>query len=198
MKQNTRTSLNELNLPPETQAAFIERLAVKYPAQFNQEPEFKAYIEQRFKLDSMCPTHASRFGGETNLDGLLALPAATDVSKQSIIKAKMKLGPHGELGHALIAEIRCLQTGCNSAGSSVWAGSHEKLAAILAAVNTLPEVSIESSTEHLLNEQSALSQALFKALATQANGNQNPDEKQMRSIQNSLAECQTQATRMLR
>ena len=194
----THASLNELNLPPDTQTAFIERLAVKYSTQFNQEPRFKAYIEERFKLDSTFPTHASRFGGETNLDGLLALPATTDISKHSILKAKTKLSLHGELGRAIISEIQCLQLGCNNQSLTAWSGSKEKLAAILAAVNALPGVSTESLTEHLTNEQSALSQALFMPLATPANGNQNPDETQMRAIQYSLAECQAQATRTLR
>ena len=126
--------------------------------------------------------HANRFGGETDLDGLLKLPTPTDISSQSILKAKTRLNPHGELGPAIITEIQCLQRGCSSQSSTVWVGSKEKLAAILAAVNTLTEVSSESLTQHLLNEQSSLSQALFMSLATPANGNQNPDETQMQAI----------------
>jgi len=193
----THACLNELNLPAAAQRAFIEHLIEKYPTQFNQDPEFKAYIEQRFKLDDMCPTHASRFGGETNLDGLLTLPAATDISSQSILKAKTRLNSHGELGQSIIAEIQCLQRGCNSQSQIAWSGSKEKLAAILAAVNALSDVTAESLTQHLTNEQSALSQALFRRLATRAN-DQNPDETQMQAIQVSLAECQAQETKMFR
>lgn len=122
--------------------------------------------------------------------------APTDVSSQSILKAKTRLNPLGELGHAVIAEIQCLQRGCNSQNLTVWAGSKEKLAAILTAVNTLPEVSTESLTQHLTNKQSTLSQILFRPLAKMANSNQNPDEKQMQAIQGAVAQNQaTQATR---
>lgn len=139
---------------------------------------------------------ASRFGGETNLDALLTLPAVKDVSSQSVLKAKSRLNPLGELGYAIIAEIQCLQRGANSQSLTIWTGSKEKLAAILSTVNTLPELTTESLTQHLVNKQSPLSQALFRPLATTANNNQNPDEKQIQTIQSILT--QAKATRSLR
>ena len=70
--------LNELDISPEAQAAFIHYLAEKYPAQFNEEPSFKKFIGTSFCHDKIYPAHAVRFAAETGLDALLRAKESLD------------------------------------------------------------------------------------------------------------------------
>lgn len=63
--------LSEMNISEEAQMALIEALREKYPAQFDEDPSFETYIQDRFQLNKQVATHAARFGGEVDLTGLL-------------------------------------------------------------------------------------------------------------------------------
>ena len=58
-----------MDISKEEQDAFIQALRKKYPSQFDEDPSFKTYIQDRFKLTEH-ETHAANFGGETDLTSL--------------------------------------------------------------------------------------------------------------------------------
>jgi hypothetical protein len=63
--------LTAMDIPQEEQEVFIQALRNKYPSQFDEDPSFKTYIQDRFKLTEHISTHAARFGGEADLTSLL-------------------------------------------------------------------------------------------------------------------------------
>jgi|GEM_PF-6107610 len=73
-------TLATLNIPEEEQNKFITL--------FNQDPNFKAYIEKRFKLTKTMTSHAAGFAGETNLTALLAeaAPRKSALEELSVFK----------------------------------------------------------------------------------------------------------------
>ena len=163
-------SLNILNIPSETQITFIQHLGEKYPAQFNDELTFKRYVESQFLMDERFQTHAARFGGQTDLNGLLTSPALimrSIITSSDLHKAKSRLSRCGEPGEAVIAEINCLKSGSISLGSATWTGSAEKLSAIVTAVKALPEeMSAEDLVAILMNEHSDLCKSLTQSIST--------------------------------
>jgi len=200
LSETQKASLADLNLPEEKQISFLHALSVKYPAQFNEDPAFKRYIEASFQLTKVFEWHAVRFSNETVLDSLLK-PRASAMSEATtsaeILKAKTRLNRCEALGEAVIAEINCLTSGNHSQGASNWAGSQEKLMAIIAAVNTLPETSTTSLCMTLMDEQSELSKSLFKPLSSAASapGEVVADTTVLNGIRHILDEFQGQIAR---
>jgi len=167
LNEAQQESLAKLNIPQEKQTDFIKYLAQKYPGQFddNDAREFRYYVEDSFKPNKVFEWHAVRFAGETGLEKLLV----ERLSPASIRKAKSKLSQCGDAGNAIINEINCLQRGSKSSWSALWAGAEEKLAGIIAALNSLPNEKYDENFIHILEDQdSALFQSLFKPLSTTA------------------------------
>ena len=188
-------SLNILNIPSETQITFIQHLGEKYPAQFNDELTFKRYVESQFLMDERFQTHAARFGGQTDLNGLLTSPALimrSIITSSDLHKAKSRLSRCGEPGEAVIAEINCLKSGSISLGSATWTGSAEKLSAIVTAVKALPEeMSAEDLVAILMNEHSDLCKSLTQSISTVLDA-EPPDATFLKKIQESLDQYQLQ------
>ena len=188
-------SLNTLNIPSETQITFIQHLGEKYPAQFNDELTFKRYVESQFLMDERFQTHAARFGGQTDLNGLLTSPALimrSIITSSDLHKAKSRLSRCGEPGEAVIAEINCLKSGSISLGSATWTGSAEKLSAIVTAVKALPEeMSAEDLVAILMNEHSDLCKSLTQSISTVLDA-EPPDATFLKKIQESLDQYQLQ------
>ena len=168
----------------------------KYPAQFNEELTFKRYVESQFLMDERFQTHAARFGGQTDLNGLVTSPALimrSIITSSDLHKAKSLLSRCGELGEAVIAEINCLKRGSISLGSAAWTGSAEKLSAIVTAVKALPEISAEDLVAILMNEHSDLRKSLTKSLSILIDA-EPPDARFLKKIQESLDQHQLQSS----
>ncbi|MDP3704642.1 MAG: hypothetical protein Q8R24_01875 [Legionellaceae bacterium] len=165
LNEAQQESLAKLNIPQEKQTDFIKYLAQKYPGQFDDDEarEFRCYVEDGFKPTKIFEWHAVRFAAETSLEKLLM----ERLSPASILKAKSKLNQCGDAGNAIINEINCLQRGSKSSWSDLWAGSWEKLADIIAALNAVPSEQCDASFIRIIleDQNSALFQALFKPLS---------------------------------
>ena len=79
--------LAEMNIPEDAQTALIEALREKYPYQFDEDPSFQTYIQDRFKLNEPVTTHAARFGGEVDLTALLELCVAKEAVSREALRA---------------------------------------------------------------------------------------------------------------
>jgi hypothetical protein len=79
--------LAEMNIPEDAQTALIEALREKYPSQFDEDPSFQTYIQDRFKLNEPVTTHAARFGGEVDLTALLELCVAKEAVSREALRA---------------------------------------------------------------------------------------------------------------
>lgn len=116
----------------------------------------------------------------------------SSASMQDILQAKKRLNQCGALGEAVIAEILCLERGNHSPWSAIWAGSEEKLTAIVTAVNALPkEISTEGLNTVLIEERSILSESLFTVLGRSGDAASAADAKTLTDIQTMLDQFQT-------
>ena len=83
--------LSAMDIPEAAQTTFIEELGKKYPVQFDGDPRFKTYIQDRFKLNKQITTHAARFGGETDLTALLEpCVARKKLSREELAEKRLK------------------------------------------------------------------------------------------------------------
>ncbi len=170
LSETQKARFAELNLPEEKQISFLHVLSEKYLAQFKEHPEFKRYIEERFKLTTAIESHAVNFATETQLDVLLkphTLATSASIT-QAQIKATLRLRGCEEIGGAVIAEIERLKGDSLSQRAPSGTGSQEKLLAIIRAINRMPELSTASLCMSLLDEQSELSKLLFIPLSLPA------------------------------
>ena len=88
-------ALSGLNIPESDQVAFIEVLRIKYPSQFDGDPGFKLYIQDRFKLNELVSTHAARFGGEIDLTALLEpCVSRPQLSREKLVETRLLCGGH--------------------------------------------------------------------------------------------------------
>ncbi len=65
-------ALESLNVSKEAQNEFIQHLREKYVNQFDSDLSYLEYIHLKFEITSIFPNHAIRFGGEINLQSILA------------------------------------------------------------------------------------------------------------------------------
>ena len=137
LNETQQVCLTAFNIPANKQAGFIQYLNEKYPAQFNESPEFKREIDKSFKITKAIQRHLDRFAGEIAFTALLTARKSerTQSTNQAIQKAQIRLLSCEAMGQAISKEMDDLIS--NNTDGAI-PGSDGKLIAIAAAINALP------------------------------------------------------------